>query len=135
MKNGKGAKPSAQPPCAVCLSLAAAGLRKKTKGYPYEPDRLITHNGSVIHQDLAPLEFKAAEIEYAKAELRKAQARRSTKRAREYQVWVARATKEYKVFAKWDAEQAALGRPQAERTFGNCVRETGVWIGPPSVAA
>jgi hypothetical protein len=44
-----------------------------------------------------------------------------------------RAEKEAEVFAKWAAEQAALGRDTAELTFGNCIRELGLLVDKPAI--
>jgi hypothetical protein len=51
-------------------------------------------------------------------------ARRAAARAKEAAVI---ATVEADLMAGWVIEQRALGRPESELIWGNCVMETGVW--------
>lgn len=83
--------------------------------YPYEPERMVRDDdGKIIEQDKAYLRFKFAEH------------KRSRQNATAAVDSSNRKAEEVEIFAKWTVEQTALGRPQNELTWGNCVRELGL---------
>jgi hypothetical protein len=88
--------------------LTLPGLEK----YNYEPDRLVSDDeGNVIENSRAPPRFKAAETARARLNVQRAVEQLNIKSA------------ETDFFQKWALEQALLGRPALDLTWGNCVTE------------
>jgi|KBSMisStandDraft_5_1062788.scaffolds.fasta_scaffold851183_2 hypothetical protein len=82
----------------------------------YEPGRLIRDNsGNLYECDRAPLTAIMAESgrarDHANAALH----------------WSNIKANEAEIFAAWVIDELTKGRPAADLTFGNCLREAGLW--------
>lgn len=106
------AKPGAtEPDGQLCLP----GLAP----YDFEPERLVRDEyGNVVENQMASPSFKTAD------------ARRARKHAREASEWSDRKSEEQEIFGAWAMKQVYAGRPAAEITWGNCVKELGLWNAP-----
>jgi hypothetical protein len=81
--------------------------------YDYEPDRLVSDDsGNIIENHRAPPRFKSAEVSRAQENVERAveQLRRKSAENTHFQAWA--------------LDQALLGRPALDLTWGNCVAET-----------
>jgi len=85
--------------------------------YGYEPNRMIKNDelSQIIEQEASPVDFKFAD------------ASRSTKHAVKAQESAARKQHEAQEMAKWVLKEQKTGRPQNQLTFGNFIREAGIW--------
>lgn len=84
--------------------------------YAWEPERLVADNeGHVIEQAKAPVSFKHAEAERARAN------------ARRQQDHADRKTREHEGFAAWLIDEATRGRPIKGLGFGDYVHEAELW--------
>jgi hypothetical protein len=89
--------------------------------YAYEPERLVADNaGHVIEQKKAPVTFKQAEAERARAnaDRQSGAANRKEKEAREY--------------ARWVIEQATEGRDIRGLGFDDFIHDAGLWRPGPA---
>lgn len=90
----------------------------------YEPGRLIRDNARNLYEcDRAPLTAIMAE------------ASRARDHANATLHWSNIKATEAEIFAAWVVEELTKGRPAAELTWGNCLRETGHWRPGEIVAA
>jgi hypothetical protein len=89
----------------------------------YDPRRLVLGpNNRIVEHCLAPLDYKRAERDRAKANLDRAEAKHAIKH------------REVELFAKWSLEQRAAGRPTLDLTWGRCVNELGILRQRPDAA-
>lgn len=90
--------------------------------YGYEPERLIRdEDGNIIEQAKAPVNFKVAD------------SKRAQKHAEESAYHARIKTQEMTVHVSWAMEQLANGR-RDRLTFGDFVKETGIWRSAEQIA-
>jgi hypothetical protein len=83
---------------------------------PNEPLRLVANGkGQSIELDRAPLEFRQAELERKRVNLDAV--------SKSYKKCVL----EVSIFESWAKREADAGRLTLDLTWGNCIRETGLW--------
>jgi hypothetical protein len=83
--------------------------------YPYEPNRLVKAGSVLIEQDRAKPEHKTQEWEKARENLRRVE------------VWERRKAYETNGYTNWYIAQLKQGRKESELTFGEYLREQGIW--------
>jgi len=83
---------------------------------PYEPEQLLSDDsGRTVEKDFATAQYVSTQLQRAEENYQKVRIALQRKRA------------ETDAFTTWSADQAIAGRPNNENTFGNCMRETGLW--------
>jgi hypothetical protein len=104
---------------------------------PYYPMQLITSEDGkrIIEQDRAPISYMRAAIKRERAELKRAQAKLPRGQAKCERLAQALFFREQEVdlFASWTDAEAQKGRARLDLTFGNFLRETGIWRPTESV--
>jgi hypothetical protein len=91
--------------------------------YGYNPLRLIKGpDNTIIEEERATLPFMMADLA------------RSTENARRAMIWNNRKVQQAQHLQQWTDQQRELGRPAADLTWGNCVRETGLLRERPEAA-
>lgn len=113
----KAQQPGATPPNGVVqLSLPGIAAGKR----PYYPQQLVADtDGNLIEQDEAPLDTDKAKLTRKRENLQKLRDDFEFHDALHSQ------------FEKWVLAQSRGGRAKRELTFGNFIRETGIWRPEP----